>query len=144
MDLITADTPVAADPLADISAYFTSQIRAEIEHDVKELIVRLKGQYGVEYMPTSPIEPDYILIGYLINTHRGRSLYQDGDMIAGVPVRVDRTAPRTITACAEGVEFEYEEEVRDEKANNDEDRDGDVWVTKTRYATEDLRESVTW
>ena len=138
MDTIASAIPVSADPLADISAHYTAQIRAEIERDVRELVNRLKGRYGIEYMPTLPIHPDYILLGHLINTHRGRSLYQEGDRIEEVPVKICRDAPRTITVCADNVEFEYEDEVKDE------DEGGDVWRTKTRYTTENLRESSTW
>jgi hypothetical protein len=140
MDTIAAN-PIA-DPLKDVSAYYEAQIRAEIEREVGVLVDRLKRRYSADYMPVEPIEPDYVEIGYAINLHRGKELFREGDRIGGVPVRIIRYNPRLIAACADKVEFTWEEEVQDE---DDVDDDGRLrWVTKTRSDTEDLREEATW
>lgn len=129
MDTLTVD------PLASISSHYATQIRAEIEREVKGLIAKVKVRGNLDYRPTEAITPQCVWLGYIINSCRGKALYEEGELIEGIPVRWDRSEQRSITVDAGKVEFCWEDETRDE--------DGD-WVTKKRYDTVEVIESVTW
>ncbi len=90
---------------------YSSQIRREIERDVARLIEAVKGyspEGGWETVYDNQPVPEYILLGYMINMHRGYSLYEEGDLIHGLPVRIVHYTPRTISVCADEIEFERE------------------------------------
>ena len=70
---------VGMDTLTDYSA----AIRVEIE----ELVLRLM-RGGKPY--------SRVTVGYMLNTHHGEPLYQNGDFINGLPVTIDRTNTRTV------------------------------------------------
>jgi hypothetical protein len=69
---------MSREPLPDYSA----TIRAEIEREVRNLTPA----YGASQ----------VFLGYMVNTHHGRALYQEGDKIDGMPVTIDTRDRRTI------------------------------------------------
>ncbi len=99
------------DTLTDYSA----TIRAQIERDVARLVAELKGQLrdpecAEDWEDLTP----YIELGSLVNTHHGLDLYQRGDLIMGMVVRVGDAPARTIRLCADKVAFVREEAESDE------------------------------
>lgn len=137
MDTTIIDMP--ASPSSVLPDY-RPVIRAQIEEAVKELKDRLENKgYSDDYYPTDDVVAEYVLVGYLINTCHGEGVFNEGDMIEGVPVRLDRSHIRSITVCADDVEFESESEVEEE------DENGEIgYVTKTRHFRENLSETATW
>ena len=116
---------------------YSSQIRTQIEKAVKELKDKLEnGGYSDDYYPVQDVIAEYVRVGYIINSHHGEGLFSEGDMIEGIPVKLDRSSLRSMAVCVDDVEFESESE---------EDDDGEIHsVTKTSYFRENLSESVTW
>ena len=73
---------------------YTSQIRAQIESDVRELKKRLL----VEDCAVA----DELRVGYLVNCHHGRPVFEEGEEIAGLRLTTDRYQMRTITVLGSG------------------------------------------
>ncbi len=40
--------------------------------------------------------PTHVRLGYMVNSHHGQALYQEGDKVAGLTVQLDRQDRRTI------------------------------------------------
>lgn len=124
---------------------YTATIRAEIERDVLALKQRLERSYPMDDCPTheAGARAQYVELGYLVNSHRGQAIYVEGDLIAGLPVRLARCGwgmyqnERAIAVCANEVEFT--------RYGGDEgfDEDGRT-VLRDRTYTKDLREEVQW
>ena len=70
---------------------YSATIRAEIEREVRALKRALNAEMG----GWNYFRP-HVSLGYLVNTHHGRPLYQEGDHIAGLRVSIDRMLGRTI------------------------------------------------
>lgn len=116
---------------------FSSTIRAEIEREVSRLIKEVKGHRhvidGIECSPHSPVIPECIELGYIVNSHHGQALYSTGDRICGVVVDVDtRHYPRSISVVTRDVVF-YGEEWNE---------DGDNWEDVDEMI--DIRKTATW
>ena len=107
----------------DTLTYYATTILAQIGREVENL----KQQLGYR--------PQYIELGYLVNTHHGYPLLEQGDLVAGVPVRIDRANPRTIRVCADNVRHVEEERVETE--------DGDIDVEERVWYEDHFRET-TW
>lgn len=134
MDTTTIDTP--ASPSSVLPDYSTS-IRAQIEETVKRLEGDMENKgYSDDYHPVYDVSAQYVMVGYIINTHHGYPIYGEGDMVCGLPVRLDRNHPRSITVCADDVEFESESEEVDYGKTG--------YVTRVRYFRENLSETATW
>lgn len=99
-------------------------IRAQIARD----IAALKREFR-------SAEPEYVTVGYLIATHRGQDIVKEGELIEGLPVRIDRVQMRTLSVRADQVGFSEDYDT--------EDNDGRL-VVRTRYWTEDVVHSTTW
>ena len=124
-----------SDNLTDYSAV----IRAQIEKDVARLRFRME-RNGQQHHPDGSWSEDdvvaqYVEIGYLINLHHGQALFKEGDMVAGLPISLDGTHPRTIRVCADGVCF-----VRDVEGY---DAEGEPQVVQQTHR-KDLYEETTW
>ena len=117
---------------------FSAQIRTEIEREVEELLGEFHKavRYGVsngELLYDEEVEPDYVEIGDIRNTHRGYNLYSNGDTILGIPVRISRTRSFSIALVAESVKY-IQEKVDD---------DGYL-VGKTKQRVEDIVVQSSW
>ncbi len=119
------------DTLTDHSA----TIRAEIAAEVLRLKEALDHEMDAEDCEGTDNQPS-VELGYLVNTHRGHPLYQQGDYIAGMPVRLDRTPTRVIAVVINEVGFIEEREVWDD--------DDEEWVTREVTVYRDLRKQATW
>ncbi len=62
-------------------------LRARIEQEVTALLLA-----GSSLDP----RPDYASLGYMSNSHLGYALFEEGELICGLPVRINRMEPRTI------------------------------------------------
>jgi len=107
---------MTTDALTDHSA----AIRAEMEADVRQLIQEVRRQprdwfndHDWEVIGSNP-EPCRVILGYTVAMHRGRDLYQNGDIICGLPVVIDQYASREIRVESDDVEVVREVEVDDE------------------------------
>ncbi len=56
---------------------YSTEIRAQIEREVVSMLPR----YGM---------PIHANIGYMVNSHHGNALFQEGDRVGGLLVHVDR------------------------------------------------------
>lgn len=96
MDTATIDSPLLID--------FSAQIKAQIEREVRKLKERLEARYYSGNL----VKAEYVLLGYTLYLHRGKELYQSGETIGGLPVRIDRSESRSILVCSnEGNEGGY-------------------------------------
>lgn len=107
------------EPLPD----YSSTIRAQIEREVAALQRELRHK------------AQYVELGYLVNTHHGKALFETGDRVGGLPMRIDRTLPRTIRVCADNVRFTEDVDDTDEDGRR---------VKGEREWYEDVFEQVTW
>ncbi len=117
---------------------YTAVIRAQIERDVAKLRFHME-RNGQRHHPDGSWSEDdvvaqYVEIGYLINLHHGQAMFKEGDMVAGLPVSIDGTCPRTIRVCAHGVRFVQDVEDYVE---------GELRVTQRTFSR-DLYEETTW
>lgn len=71
---------------------YTRQIRAQIQGDIERLVDTLPQVVDSWY-----IIPRYVTLGYVVNSHHGRPLFNAGDTIDDLPVRISYTNPRAIT-----------------------------------------------
>lgn len=120
-------------------------IRAEIEADVRALIERCYAQEDVWRAEGWEIPADrdgptprYLSIGYTIAMHRGRDLYREGDLIAGLPVTISRRANRSITVSCDPVWVEMEDLSVDSVDSDDCDD------CRTRSEERTVSETITW
>lgn len=117
---------------------YSVEIRAQIEREVTALKLIMEGD-GQEWdgrgWSADDVVAQYCTIGYLINLHHGQTLYAEGDLIAGLPVRIDRVNPRTIRVCADNVDFLEEIE--------DVDEDGALHTRESSYVR-NLVQEMTW
>ena len=81
--------PTIAEPVVDYSA----TIRAEIEGEVARM---LESFHRSRRCDPSMRPARYVVLGYTVAAHRGRILYRDGDIIHGLPVKINRSASRLI------------------------------------------------
>ena len=99
-------TRMDREPLPD----YSSTIRAEIEREVEDL-KRAIGHGHQRWLgggggwSTDYIQAQYVGVGSLINLHHGRPVLSAGDMVAGLPVRINTLWPRSIAVRADDVEF---------------------------------------
>lgn len=107
------------EPLPD----YTATIRAQIEREVAGLARDL------------PHKPQYVEVGYLLNAHHGKALFESGDTVAGVPVRIDRSLPRTIRVCADNIRHAETTEAIEE---------GETYGRRERVWYEDHFAQATW
>ena len=49
------------------------------------------------------IVPDYVLLGYAVNSYHGHEIFKEGEEIEGIPVKFDRSSPNSIEVCADKV-----------------------------------------
>ncbi len=111
-------------------------IRAQIERDVARLKRSLEdSRFSPDVEPVESIRAEYVELGYLLNTHHGQAIYAEGDLICGLPVRLGKVPPRTISVCADNVLFERQVEVCDE--------DGDMTFETETYR-ENLYKETSW
>lgn len=115
---------------------YSPTIRAEIEREVERLKTRLENveDFDGDWVRVGVVA-QYVEMGHLVNTHHGKILYSEGDLICGLPVRLGRCLSRTIRVCADNVQFI--EEV------DDFDEDGEPCTHECTY-TRDLSEETTW
>ncbi len=103
-------TTAAPNQLTDFSA----AIRAQIEAEVGRLITAI--QYAEYHLGETTLYPEHAIVptevelGYMINCHHGRALYQEGDTICGLRVKATHgkwndNDTRTITITVPNVEF---------------------------------------
>ena len=94
MDTVTLIAPSDIDHLP--------RVRAQIVEDVKRLKSRLIARRETTHTPMS-IVPDYVLLGYAVNSYHGHEIFKEGEEIEGIPVRFDRSSPNSIEVCADKV-----------------------------------------
>ncbi len=102
------------EPLPD----YSSTIRAQLEREVQGLrfAMEREGNYIDHYeWPLDDVVAQYVRVGYLNALHHGQSVINEGDMLGGLPVRIDRYNSRTISVGADNVCF-----ARDYDADEDE------------------------
>lgn len=114
---------------------YSVTIRAEIEAEVLRLKAALEDEMDACDCVGSDNDP-YLEVGYLINTHHGQPLYQEGDYIAGMSVSINRALGRTIRVAIDEVGFLVEHEELDD--------DEEDWVTKEVTEYRDLFRDATW
>lgn len=118
-----------SDTLTDYSA----TIRVQIENDVRRLKWILEGKRQADQ--EDYVNAQYVELGYLVNSHHGERLFNEGDLICGIPVSLDGTNGRTIRVCTDNVRFVEEIEFLDE--------DNEVDIRRRVYY-EDLYKETTW
>lgn len=122
---------------------YSSAIKAEIERDVSRLIDQCWDQikqfeaddWWLDEDRNS-IEAKVVRLGALVNTHHGKDLYQDGDRICGVPVRIDRDWVKTIFVSMGDIEFATESWTNDDGEERA--------VPRKVYETKRIEASTTW
>lgn len=77
---------------------YTPVIRAQITREVIQLISRFRTNHR--------IEPEYVDLGYLMNSHKGREVFERSETIAGLPIKGDPyDGPRSVAVRADNVEI---------------------------------------
>ncbi len=122
---------------------YSSQIRADIEREVKTLKAALenKNRYMTETTcvdPKAEIRADRVVLGYLVNTHHGLAIYKDGDKIDGTSIVIhpmDGFHNRVVCVQADNVRFLCVDEDVNENG-------GRVLAETSEYR--DLSESINW
>lgn len=74
----------------------TPVIRDQITREVRQLISDFRAHHRVE--------PQYVELGYLLNSHKGHSVFANGECIEGLPVKIEHsTAMRSVSVNADNV-----------------------------------------
>lgn len=123
---------------------YADTIRSEIARDVLKLIERVANWSppgGWERVDDDEDGFTYIELGYMVNLHRGRDLYCEGDLIEGLPVRLhtrhgDPYPTRSIAVCANDVLYE-----RDVMVSH---MDKDNITYDTEQERFDIHQTITW
>lgn len=113
-------------------------IRAQIERDVLALKATLEapGRWLDTDQPLDPVKAQYVELGFLVNSHQGEAVYADGDVVAWLPVRINRDHPRVIRVYAGRVRFMETYSVWDDE--------NERYHEEQRPYTRDLSEQTIW
>lgn len=107
-------TIVIKHPTIQSPMNYTAVIREQITREVEQLTSEFRKKYRVS--------PQYIELGYLLNSHKGLPVFQKGDKIQCLPIKIDQYAMRSISLKADDVLVSDTRDADDEYDDHPDDR----------------------